>query len=192
MSRRHGPVPRSSLTQNGEIRVRGPKGRAPVFHSGTMQRPPSATRTIRGEAAGRRTKQWPPTAAIASNLNGVGHPTSANATPSSTCNENHHTQSKRDRSRFRTNAGANAPNELGGGGIGWSTAPQKIRVQHRVRQLQNALEHRHFRGCEAGPAAIDEADQEGVELPHAAPAPPTEPRDFGFHRLRTGAPRSFS
>ena len=159
MSRRHGPVPRSSLTQNGEIRVRGPKGRAPVFHSGTMQRPPSATRTIRGEAAGRRTKQWPPTAAIASNLNGVGHPTSANATPSSTCNENHHTQSKRDRSRFRTNAGANAPNELGGGGIGWSTAPQKIRVQYRVRQLQNALERRHFRGRETGPTPIDEAYQ---------------------------------
>ena len=116
-------------------------------------------RTIRGDAAGRRAMQWPATAATASSLNGTAQPTSANATPSSTCKEYQYAHSRRERSRFKTNAGANALNELGGGGIGWSTAPQKIRVQHRVRQLQNALERRHFRGRETGPTPIDEADQ---------------------------------
>ena len=72
-------------------------------------------------------------------------PTSATAAASSTCSATPPRPQHARALGVRTNAGADALDEGSGGGVGWSTAPQKIRVQHRVRQLQNPLERRDFR-----------------------------------------------
>ena len=182
MSRGHGPFPRSSLTQNGQTSVRGPSGLAPVFHSGTAQRPSSPTRTVRGDAAGRRTTPCPTTATTAANLNTHGQPTSANATPSNACSDNHQTVRTRERSRFRINARADALDELGGGGVVRSTAPQKIRVQRRIRQLENPLKRRDFRfGEPSSRRSIQEGHQQCVDLAHPAPTTPPQPRDPTVH-----------
>jgi hypothetical protein len=182
MSRGHGPFPRSSLTQNGQTSVRGPSGLAPVFHSGTAQRPSSPTRTVRGDAAGRRTTPCPTTAATAANLNTHGQPTSANATPTNACNDNHQTHRTRERSRFRINARADALDDLCGGGVVRSTAPQKIRVQRGIRQLQNRFERAHFRVRHPRSKAIEEGHQQSIDFPHAAPATPPHPRKPSVHR----------
>jgi hypothetical protein len=145
--------------------------------------------TVRGDAAGRRTTPCTATAPSASSLNATGHPTSANAAASSACNDTHHTHTTRDGSRFRTNAGAYSFEELSDCGFAWSTAPQKIRVQHRIRQLENCLERRDFGIRQTGRAAIDEGEQQHIELAHPAPASPTEPRDRGRsgHTLACGS-----
>ena len=180
MSRGHGPFPRSSLAQNGQTSVRGPSGRSPVFHSGTTQRP-SPTRTVRGDAAGRRATPCPATATIAANLNTHGQPTSANATPSNACSDNHQTVRTRERSRFRINARADALDELGNGGVVRSTAPQKIRVQHRIRQLENPLERRDFLFRQSRGPPIQKSHQQSVDLAHPAPTTPPQPRDSSVH-----------
>jgi hypothetical protein len=189
MSRRHGPAPRSSLTQYGQSNVLAPKGLAPVFHSGMAQVPASAITTVRGDAAGRRTMPCTTTPTSASNLNATGQPTSANAAPSSACNDPHHTHRTCDGSRRRTNARADSLDEVCDCGIVSCTAPQKIRVQHRVRQLENCLEYRDFRVGQARRRTIDESEQQRIELAHPAPAAPTQPRDLGVggHASRAGS-----
>lgn len=182
MSRRHGPDPRSSLTHNGQIKVRVPRGLTPVFHSGTAQVPPSVTITVRGDAAGLRKTPCTTTATIASDLNPTDHPTSANAVPSSACNSTHQTSRTREGSRFRTNARAYSPDELCGSDVCGFIAPEKVRVQHRIRQLQNPLERRHFRFREPCGAAIKEGHQQSIELAHAAPAPPPQASRSSVHR----------
>src|SRR6185503_8839614 len=141
MSRGHGPLPRSSLAQNGQIKVRAPSVLEPVFHSGMTHLPPSPTITVCGDGAGRRTTPCPTIATIASTLNGAGQPTSANAAPSSACSSTHQTVRTREGSRFRTNARAYSLDDPCGGGIWGLIAPQKVRVQLRIRQLENPLEH---------------------------------------------------
>jgi len=183
MSRGHGPVPRSSLAQNGPIKVRAPSILEPVFHSGMTQLPPSATITVRSDGAGRRTTPCPTIAPIASTRNGAGQPTSANAAPSSACNSNHQTVRMREGSRFRTNARAYSLDDLCGGGVCGLIAPEKVRVQLGIRQLENPLEHRDFCVRESRNRAIDKREQQRVELPHAPPAPPAQAARSSVHRV---------
>ena len=183
MSRGHGPDPRSSLAQNGQIKVRGPSVLEPVFHSGMANVPPSATIAVRGEGAGCRTTPCATIATIASALNGAGQPTRANAAPSSTCNSDHQTARTREGSRFRTNARAYSLDDFCGGGICGLITPEKIRVQLGIRQLENPLEHRDFCVRESRGRAIDKREQQRVELPHAPPAPPAQAGSSSVHRV---------
>jgi len=82
---------------------------------------------------------------------------------------------------------ADALDECGGGGVFWSTAPQKVRVQHRVRKLQNRLEALNIGGGESIALGVDEPGQHGVELPHTPATSPLEPSDARIHRGTPGA-----
>ena len=77
---------------------------------------------------------------------------------------------------------ADALDEGGGGGVFWSTAPQKVRVQRRVRQLENRLEAGNIGIAEAFAFGVDERGQHGVELPHPPATSPLEPSDARIHR----------
>ena len=84
---------------------------------------------------------------------------------------------------------AEALDEGDGGGVFWSTAPQKVRVQRRVRQLQNRLEAGNIGVAEVFALGVDEGSQHGIELPHPAAASPLEPSEARIHR---GTPVSYS
>ena len=76
---------------------------------------------------------------------------------------------------------ADALDEGGGGGIVGGTAPQKVRVQRRIRQLENRLETPNIGVGQPLTIAIQEALQDGVELAHPPPAPPLQPSDARIH-----------
>ncbi len=80
---------------------------------------------------------------------------------------------------------AYALDEGGGGGVFWSTAPQKVRVQRRVRQLQNRLEAGNIAVGQAFALGVDERGQHGIELPHPPATSPPESSDARIHRLRS-------
>lgn len=77
---------------------------------------------------------------------------------------------------------ADALDEGGGGGVFWSTAPQKVRVQGRVRQLQNGLEAGDFGVGQAIAFGLHERGQHGIELPHSPATSPPQPSDARIHR----------
>jgi len=76
---------------------------------------------------------------------------------------------------------SDALDEGGDGGVFGSTAPQKVRVQGRVRQLQNRLETGNIEVAKPLALGFEKCGQHGVELPHPAPAPPLEPSEACVH-----------
>jgi len=109
---------------------------------------------------------------------------------SNACNAHHQTHNHRDGLGRRTNACANSFDESGSGCIRWSTAPHKIRVQRRIRQLENPLEARDFVVAEIARRRIEKRGQHGIELPHPPPAPPPQSRKSSGHvRAASRVPR---
>src|SRR5690606_16062546 len=107
----------------------------------------------------------------------MGARTSSTAAASSACKAAHQTRARCDGLGRRPMTATNALDECGDGGVVGDTAPHKVRVERGIGQVENRLERDQFGLVECRHLAIDEPDENGVELAHAAPRPPPEPRD---------------
>jgi hypothetical protein len=77
--------------------------------------------------------------------------------------------------------GANALEEAGGFGVGGRTAPTKVRVQLRIRQLENLLKPHEIRGIEVRTCRAQEGLQDRIELAHASTATPPQASKLVAH-----------
>ena len=77
--------------------------------------------------------------------------------------------------------GANELDEASGIDVGGHTAPAKVPVELRIRQLENPAETLEIGSVEVGARAAQERLQDRVELPHAATATPAQLRKLAAH-----------